>query len=176
MGRSSSKEVFRGIERPDQHLSRSRSSSHSIPLPKRLRLNENSNERECESFQGSSDESSSYRGTSLDRNLSGDLPQDLSQDLSLELPSVESAYIPIDNDEKAIEDYEVMRASQRRIEDPDQRQPNSPFWIKGRGSIYLDAFNLALDTVLEDESYLFDENELTAFSIWKHLDYESQYL
>ncbi|PKS10486.1 hypothetical protein jhhlp_002238 [Lomentospora prolificans] len=49
-------------------------------------------------------------------------------------------------------------------------------WIRGESSIYVDAFNLALDTVLEDESHLFDERERRVFDEWKRLDYESQYL
>jgi Fanconi-associated nuclease 1 len=49
-------------------------------------------------------------------------------------------------------------------------------WIKGQSSIYVDAFNLALDTVLEDESHLFDERERRVFDEWKGLDYQSQYL
>ncbi|KAF3906227.1 hypothetical protein ABW20_dc0101794 [Dactylellina cionopaga] len=45
-----------------------------------------------------------------------------------------------------------------------------------KSSIYVDAFNLALDTVLEDESYLFDESEHEIFKKYRDLDYESQYL
>ncbi|EPS42936.1 hypothetical protein H072_3056 [Dactylellina haptotyla CBS 200.50] len=45
-----------------------------------------------------------------------------------------------------------------------------------RSSIYVDAFNLALDTVLADESYLFDEAEHEIFKRYRELDYEAQYL
>ncbi|KAK6519513.1 hypothetical protein TWF281_003340 [Arthrobotrys megalospora] len=43
-------------------------------------------------------------------------------------------------------------------------------------SIYVDAFNLALDTVLEEEGYLFDEDEHEVFRRYRGLDYEAQYL
>lgn len=49
-------------------------------------------------------------------------------------------------------------------------------WVKGQRSIYVDAFNLALDTVLENEAHLFDERERHVFDQWKALGYESQYL
>ncbi|ERS96111.1 hypothetical protein HMPREF1624_07647 [Sporothrix schenckii ATCC 58251] len=45
-----------------------------------------------------------------------------------------------------------------------------------RSSIYVDAFNIALDTVLEQEEHLFNEKEKTVFSAWRSLDYEAQYL
>jgi Fanconi-associated nuclease 1 len=45
-----------------------------------------------------------------------------------------------------------------------------------RSSIYLDAFNLALNTVLEEESPLFSKRELAVFKAWESLDYEAQYL
>ncbi|KIH89717.1 fanconi-associated nuclease 1 [Sporothrix brasiliensis 5110] len=45
-----------------------------------------------------------------------------------------------------------------------------------RSSIYVDAFNIALDTVLEQEEHLFNEKEKAVFSAWRSLDYEAQYL
>ena len=54
--------------------------------------------------------------------------------------------------------------------------PSKGLWVRGQRSIYIDAFNLALDTVLEDEAHLFDERERHVFDQWKALDYESQYL
>lgn len=45
-----------------------------------------------------------------------------------------------------------------------------------RSSIYVDAFNLALDTVLQQESHLFSNGELDVFASWHGLDYEAQYL
>jgi Fanconi-associated nuclease 1 len=49
-------------------------------------------------------------------------------------------------------------------------------WTKGKSSIYVDAFNLALETVLEDERHLFDEKEIEVFKQWRELEYEAQYL
>ncbi|TGZ79121.1 hypothetical protein EX30DRAFT_365451 [Ascodesmis nigricans] len=43
-------------------------------------------------------------------------------------------------------------------------------------SIYVDAFNLALDTVLTDESYLFSTDELETFAVYRSLEYQAQYL
>ena len=45
-----------------------------------------------------------------------------------------------------------------------------------RSSIYVDAFNIALDTVLEQEEHLFSEKEKAVFAAWRDLDYEAQYL
>ena len=43
-------------------------------------------------------------------------------------------------------------------------------------SIYVDAFNLVLDTVLADEAYLFSSPEAEAFAKYRSLDYEAQHL
>lgn len=43
-------------------------------------------------------------------------------------------------------------------------------------SMYVDAFNLALDTVLKDESHLFSEAETEVFAKYRSLDYEAQNL
>jgi Fanconi-associated nuclease 1 len=43
-------------------------------------------------------------------------------------------------------------------------------------SIYVDAFNLALDTVLKEEAYLFSEEEAEIFAKYRSLDYEAQHL
>jgi len=43
-------------------------------------------------------------------------------------------------------------------------------------SIYVDAFNYALDTVLQDEAYLFSDSEVEVFAKYRSLDYEAQYL
>ncbi|KAM0554175.1 hypothetical protein ACHAPJ_006974 [Fusarium lateritium] len=91
---------------------------------------------------------------------------------------IESALPPAAEGEEAIEEYEAMKSSQATAEDDDDgtTEKTKPLWIKGRSSIYVDAFNLALDTVLEEESHLFDEKENEVFKQWRHLDYEAQYL
>ncbi|KUJ24058.1 uncharacterized protein LY89DRAFT_633896 [Mollisia scopiformis] len=88
---------------------------------------------------------------------------------------LESALPPIKTDKEAIDEYEAMRAAEDVPEDlkPRLSQRN---WTKGKSSIYVDAFNLALETVLEDEGHLFDEKEMEVFRQWRDLSYEAQYL
>ncbi|KAI5804461.1 hypothetical protein EDC01DRAFT_643509 [Geopyxis carbonaria] len=45
-----------------------------------------------------------------------------------------------------------------------------------KSSMYVDAFNLTLDTVLTDESYLFSEEEAAIFATYRSLEYEAQHL
>ncbi|KAF4962300.1 hypothetical protein FSARC_9610 [Fusarium sarcochroum] len=90
---------------------------------------------------------------------------------------IESALPPAAEGKEAIEEYEAMKSSQATAEDDDgTTEKTKPLWIKGRSSIYVDAFNLALDTVLEEESHLFDEKESEVFKQWRDLNYEAQYL
>jgi Fanconi-associated nuclease 1 len=86
---------------------------------------------------------------------------------------LETALPYIETDKEAIEAYEASRAAgelglQGRLAESK--------WVRGKSSIYVDAFNLALETVLEDESHLFDEAEHTVFQQWRDLSYEAQYL
>jgi Fanconi-associated nuclease 1 len=86
---------------------------------------------------------------------------------------LETALPFIETDKEAIEAYEASRAAgelglQGRLAESK--------WVRGKSSIYVDAFNLALETVLEDESHLFDEAEHTVFQQWRDLSYEAQYL
>ncbi|RKU46482.1 hypothetical protein DL546_008129 [Coniochaeta pulveracea] len=76
----------------------------------------------------------------------------------------------------AIEEYEALLSSQPEEEDSIASRLDQRKWVRGKSSIYVDAFNLALDTVLEDESHLFDEKERKVFEEWRGLDYEAQYL
>ena len=89
---------------------------------------------------------------------------------------LESALPPVKTDKEAIAEYEATRAAE--INESLQRDDrlDQMKWVRGKSSIYVDAFNLALDTVLEDERHLFDEKEMRVFEIWKILDYEAQYL
>ncbi|KAK3991222.1 VRR-NUC domain-containing protein [Cladorrhinum sp. PSN332] len=81
-------------------------------------------------------------------------------------------------DKAAIQQYEAMRASQSSQDATDSASTRleNRQWVRGRNSIYVDAFNLALDTVLENESRLFDTKEKHVFDEWKNLSYEAQYL
>ncbi|CAG2013597.1 unnamed protein product [Fusarium graminearum] len=91
---------------------------------------------------------------------------------------IESALPPTADGREAIEEYEAMKSSQATVgeDDDDATEKPKPLWIKGQSSIYVDAFNLALDTVLDEESHLFDGKENDVFRQWRDLGYEAQYL
>ncbi|OAL55839.1 hypothetical protein IQ07DRAFT_181466 [Pyrenochaeta sp. DS3sAY3a] len=89
---------------------------------------------------------------------------------------LESALPPVKSGAEAIQEYEAFKASQEENADDVGERLEKRAWIRGKSSLYVDAFNLALDTVLEDESHLFDAAEREVFSIWRDLDYEAQYL
>jgi fanconi-associated nuclease 1 len=91
---------------------------------------------------------------------------------------VEAVLPPTQDEEEAIHEYEAMKASASSSADFEggKEPSSSPKWAKGRSSIYVDAFILALDAVLEDESHLFDDVEREIFQQWKQLDYGAQYL
>ncbi|RDW83758.1 fanconi-associated nuclease 1 [Aspergillus mulundensis] len=91
---------------------------------------------------------------------------------------LESALPAINTDTQAIEEYE----SSQKAEDGEdkelslQERMRDGKWRKGKSSIYVDAFNLALDTVLAEEAHLFSDSEKEVFRHWRELSYESQYL
>jgi Fanconi-associated nuclease 1 len=92
---------------------------------------------------------------------------------------LETALPPIATDQGAIDEYEARRAAEE--EDSNalgtaEGRLTSTKWVRGKDSIYVDAFNLALDTVLEEETHLFDAAEKKLFQYWKELSYEGQYL
>lgn len=99
-----------------------------------------------------------------------DIPQDVNRKTDLE-----SALPPVKTDKEAIAEYEATRAAEAEGLDLNGRLGQRK-WVAGKSSIYVDAFNLALETVLEDESHLFDENEMAVFEQWRDLSYEGQYL
>ena len=88
---------------------------------------------------------------------------------------LESALPVIKTDKEAIQEYEHARAEESAQLDLKGRLGQRK-WVPGKSSIYVDAFNLALETVLEDESHLFDEAEMDVFENWRNLSYEGQYL
>jgi Fanconi-associated nuclease 1 len=96
-------------------------------------------------------------------------PEDTRTDL-------ESALLPIKPDAEAIEEYEAFKASQEDKTEGAEERLKDRAWVRGKSSLYVDAFNLALDTVLEEENHLFDEAETEVFRIWRDLNYEAQYL
>ncbi|KAF3028811.1 hypothetical protein E8E15_005655 [Penicillium rubens] len=86
---------------------------------------------------------------------------------------LETSLPAIKTDEDAIEEYEALQNDTKsglhvRLRDG--------AWQKGKSSIYVDAFNLVLETVLDQESHLFNEAEMEIFRQWQGLYYESQYL
>lgn len=87
---------------------------------------------------------------------------------------IEQALPPIKTDREAIAEYEALRAAESASEL--QGRLGSRKWVEGKSSIYVDAFNLALETVLEEESHLFDDAENQVFEDWRALSYEAQYL
>lgn len=115
------------------------------------------------------------------REVIPDSEDEVDHDLSIRHheTALESALPPVIADQEAIDEYEAMRASQRSNDEQDG-PPSSDVdrrkWVRGKSSIYVDAFNLALDTVLEDEAHLFDTKEKAVFDEWRNLPYEAQYL
>lgn len=88
---------------------------------------------------------------------------------------VENVLPATQDEEEAIIEYENFKLSQSGSQDGTSSK-TAPLWTRGRSSIYVDAFIVALDTVLEDESHLFDDKEKEIFRQWKALHYEAQYL
>jgi Fanconi-associated nuclease 1 len=89
-------------------------------------------------------------------------------DLETSLPAIKT-------EEDAVEEYEALKTDDE-TESKLHVRLRDGVWQKGKSSIYVDAFNLALETVLGDESHLFHEAEMEVFRQWKELSYESQYL
>ena len=89
---------------------------------------------------------------------------------------LESALLPVKTDKEAIADYEAIRAAEEAVPSDLHGRLGQRKWVQGKSSIYVDAFNLALETVLEDEAHLFDEAEMAVFECWRNLSYEAQYL
>lgn len=93
--------------------------------------------------------------------------------------ALETALPHILADDETIKEYESVGASQasaQQMDGPLIPDVGPDAWVKGKKSIYVDAFNLALDTVLEEESHLFNEHETVVFQQWRDLEYEAQYL
>ncbi|KAH8423621.1 fanconi-associated nuclease 1 [Aspergillus melleus] len=91
---------------------------------------------------------------------------------------LESSLPALQADSEAIEEYEMSHTvTENQTEEPGlQERMQNGKWRKGKSSIYVDAFNLALETVLDEEAHLFDEPEMEVFNQWRALSYESQYL
>lgn len=89
---------------------------------------------------------------------------------------LEVALPPVKTDKEAVAEYEAFKAAQEAVPLDIEGRLGQRKWTKGKSSIYVDAFNLALETVLEDEVHLFDEAEMEVFQQWRGMSYEAQYL
>lgn len=105
------------------------------------------------------------------------LIEELETQLFSSQTDLETSLPPIQTDEQAIEEYEASGSQSHDTGEPGLHvRLRDGVWQRGKSSIYVDAFNLTLETVLNEESHLFDERELQVFSEWKDLSYEAQYL
>lgn len=100
---------------------------------------------------------------------SRDEPPNSQTDLETSLPAIQT-------ENGAIEEYESSHTADQNDTDRLHKRLQDGVWQKGKSSIYVDAFNLALDTVLDEEAHLFNEAEMEVFRHWRELSYESQYL
>jgi Fanconi-associated nuclease 1 len=116
-----------------------------------------------------------HQGEVPDSDAESDI-EDASGTLPQQATDLEAASAPIKTDKEAIEAYETMRMVDRDIPEDLKVRLGQRSWAHGKSSIYVDAFNLALETVLEEEHHLFDEKELEIFEQWRGLEYEAQYL
>lgn len=80
--------------------------------------------------------------------------------------------VPEAKTKRSQHDYGIAQAEQESEQSPNPELE----WGRGKSSIYVDAFNLALETVLAEEAHLFDEAEMEVFRQWRNLAYEAQYL
>ncbi|KAI1909626.1 hypothetical protein LOZ65_006499 [Ophidiomyces ophidiicola] len=91
---------------------------------------------------------------------------------------LETSLAPVESSQEAINEYESLKASV--VDGPKEQDIQGRYddrtWVKGKSSIYVDAFNLTLKCVLDEEPQLFDDKERALFDLWKQLPYESQYL
>ncbi|KND94859.1 Fanconi-associated nuclease 1-like protein [Tolypocladium ophioglossoides CBS 100239] len=133
-------------------------------------------EEVADSASKESDESSSEGDPTRGNAHDGSTSDDEFHGRSNRPTDVENVLPPTQTDDNAIEKYQLMKSSQTSLDENETTAKAWPSWIKGKSSIYVDSFNLALDTVLEEESQLFDEKETEVFRQWRGLNYEAQYL
>lgn len=117
-----------------------------------------------------------HRDVVPDSDADSDNEEFLEEAPSSKRTDLESSLPPIQTDKEAIAAYEASKAAEWAEQENLKARLDGRKWTRGKSSIYVDAFNLALDTVLEDESHLFDDAEHAVFRHWRDLDYETQYL
>lgn len=149
----------------------------NLPPAKRLKTFESTDGEESRDF---SDEERVIRTPSRFQDEIPDSDDDNELEDQPLLPQrpteLESTLPPVKTDKEAIAEYESMRSTDQYVSGDAKARLNQRSWTKGKSSIYVDAFNLALETVLEDEGHLFDEKEMAVFNQWRNLEYEPQYL
>ncbi|KAK3330799.1 VRR-NUC domain-containing protein [Apodospora peruviana] len=154
------------------------------PPAKKLRLDQvKDSDDDDDSLISSNDDSDVLQAAQTSKLDSDEADQDsgLDRKAMQNETALESCLPAISTDQEAIEEYESMRTSQVSQSDQDNvdgtaARIETRSWVRGKSSIYVDAFNLALDTVLQDEAHLFDEKERRVFEQWRALSYEAQYL
>ncbi|KAF2204595.1 hypothetical protein GQ43DRAFT_387504 [Delitschia confertaspora ATCC 74209] len=109
-------------------------------------------------------------------NFDAEQDDEIREPALVQKTDIESALPAIEANAEALEEYETFKASQNDNETTVKSRLNDRKWVRGKSSIYVDAFNLALDTVLDEESHLFNEAEKEVFKQWRDLNYEAQYL
>jgi Fanconi-associated nuclease 1 len=148
----------RDAERPAKRTRLSKDVQAETDVPKSLLEDNDSSTEDCAGpllFSAVGSSGDSIDSPALEAGLESTLPEAVS--------------------EEAIRDYEATAGTQVANE-ARGNTPRRGEWVKGRSSIYVDAFNLALDTVLEHEAHLFDGRERHVFEEWRSLAYENQYL
>ena len=107
-----------------------------------------------------------------------DINSDEDQPAAPRPTEVESALPAVHVDKAAIKEYETRLSSRDGIEVSSELKERigNRSWTRGRSSIYVDAFNLALRTVLDEEGHLFNGAERRIFEEWGALSYDAQYL
>lgn len=151
--------------------------SPDMPPTKRLKTIESTDVDEEDSYNLSVDEGISLTPIRVDNGIS-ESDADSGED---ERPpprptALESALPLVKTDKEAIAEYEAMKTAEQNNPGGLQDRLEKRSWTRGKCSIYVDAFNLALETVLEDERHLFNEKEIDVFKHWTGLEYEAQYL
>lgn len=148
-----------------------------LPAPKRLKRLESTDGGDSYEIQehgqggGRVNQKDEVRDSEADSDT-----DDVVSSTNTKQTDLETALPPLKADKEAIAEYEAFRASQNDIPSDSEGRLNQRKWVKGKSSIYVDAFNLALETVLGDEGHLFDEAEMEIFEQWRGLSYEAQYL
>lgn len=162
------------------HPASTRFDDELLPPAKRLRRSSTVDENHTDSQCASEDEDTNLYVPKTFRQEIPDSEEEDDSDPEVSrvrhVTELESALPPVSTDSESIAQYEAYQAGEGNISIGPQSRLNERKWTRGKSSIYVDAFNLALETVLEDESHLFDEKEMETFARWRKLEYEAQYL